>query len=505
MFVSFIISKGGGKMTYEQRVEQFGDGLLKFASLLVEEDGQTEEIVADVLALQVPINEEPLEFYLQQMYAKHRPSKVSWLFQQKRSKRKQLEMITPKERQTTKSKAWIRKLQSYKIQERVALFLHYYMEYGEGHISEIMQTPINSIRRPLYAAMKQFEKQMESTELHYINETNFRKYFDMDFGSTYQSRRRLKQLQKVSEIKKHQPIKKRRQIPNWLPLALSAVVLLVVAFVPYKYHETKRMPHFDEKYLELSIAINSMYQPYRWELRNHNEDMIDFYVSMAAQMDYLQKVHKEDFSDMDERIAELYDMFKESLLHDEKSSEMYNAILKPYGVTTEEYIEMEAYTNAYHNAIYEKLSGENMFDMHEYTVAFMEKYANYIEKLKIKYNDDHVIEFLSDCQSFTVSFGPDQENSEFCTKPNGNVSYVTLGMAGEYFFDIILNIEDNLNVNFSPYYYHEFYHYLSTKDHLTLQEQQFMQYVQILAYSYDNLYPGLIKPVPPVQAEDLVF
>ena len=123
-------------MLYEQRVEAYGDICMKFATLLVDDEMQIEQIVGSILMQEVPKSEKVELLYLQHLYARCRPTKGSWLFKQRKKNSKLDKQFMQKPPKSRNMNAWIMALKQLKVPERAALFGAYYLQLGDGALSE---------------------------------------------------------------------------------------------------------------------------------------------------------------------------------------------------------------------------------------------------------------------------------------------------------------------------------------------------------------------------------
>lgn len=508
-------------MTYEQRVEAYGDVCLKFATLFEIDEAKLEQVVGSALAMEVPISEDPQRFYLQQIYAQYRPMKLSWLFKQTRKAKKDKQFV-PSTIKSKRMNAWIQELQQLKVQERAALFARFYLQLEDGAISELMQTPIETIRSSGKNAAAKLERILQKHHLHYIDEGNFKKYFDEDFGSTYNARRRLKQMQAVATIKQGKMKKQMRTMPKWVPIAVACLMFFSSLAIPIAYHQSKKIPFIDVKFIEPSIIWNSTNQPYFQTIHDNYKMYIDHVIYIASMHDFISKQNF-DLSTYDEEVARLkeqYEKFDFGLY--ERDEEVVHQIFEQFNVQYEDYLMREIEFQVKHNIAYEQMTGNQQYELHNYFEQFYEKYEEQIDQLYERFAKYDATNKLSECkmepylfikeadegveseeQDYFSTYIPQQ--SQLCILPNGDVTYMFLDNVMMYFEPFIFELQNELQASYTPYNYHLFYEYFANKGDLTQMEKELMQMTQILAYAYELTYPGLIEPVPALKSEHLIF
>lgn len=504
-------------MTYEQRVEAFGDVCLKFTSLLESDLAKQEEVVATVLAMELPKSEEPVVYYLQQIYARYKPTKKNWFF--KKSKSKKRDPFSSKLVKSRRTNRWIFDLRQLKVEERAVLFASYYLQLMDGSISELMQTPIEVVRKLRVRSAVKLERITEKYDLHYINETNFKKYFDIDFGSTYNAKRRLKQIQVVIEMNKTKQTKRKQPVSNWVPIVLACLIFFSTLATPFAYHESKKVPFLDEKMILPAKMITSLNQPNHQYLGGIATSSINYLIYEASMYYYISQ-QQLDMSGYEEQLANFQEQYGYNVFaayeHDE---DVIQSISKRLEVDIDEYRLRDLEMQVLFTVAYDQFTVTQQNELHNYYELFVEKYKEQIDDLYERYSNNDITEFQEDCKIVTYQFhreaneGEDEYNfsdyvpleSQFCILPNGDVSYIFLDNFYFYFYPLLDNIEAELEMSYMPFNYHLFYDHLANKSDLTRIEKELMQMTQILAYGYEQIFPGWIEQVPPLKSEDLIF
>lgn len=505
-------------MTYEQRVEVYGDICVKFATLFEQDATRLEQLVSSVLAMTVPKSEEPIRFYLQQIYAQFKPSKASWLFKQKQRAKKQGQFV-PSTVKSKRMNAWIKDLQQLKVPERAVMFARFYLQLEDGAISELMQTPIDTVRHYNKNAATKLERILEKHELQYIYGSNFQKYFDEDFGSTYNVRRRLKQIQAVEIAVKQKPTKTKtqRHVMKWVPIVVAFLVLFSSLATPFAYHQSKKIPFLNEKFLEPAMLMNSLSQPYYQSIHDNYRMYIDHTIYMASMQHFMSK-QQLDLSTFDEELKNLREEYaKYELGIYGYDVETIQAIFERFDVAYDEYYSQDLKLQVMFNLAYEQMSEAQQQQMYEYFDEFNEKYKEQIVQLYERYTKYDATQKLNSCEIVTYLFKKEAseyeeedltytpQESQFCILPNGDVAYKYLENIVMYFDPLLYDLQEELQMSYSPFHYHLFYEHLANKEEVTLLEKEFMQLTQILAYTYELSYPGWIEPVTPLKSEDLIF
>lgn len=497
-------------MTYEQRVEAYGDVCLKFATLLENDVGKLEQLVATVLMHDVPKSEEPLRYYLQQIYVPNKPAVGGWLFKQSKKSKRQQPIVASKMK-SRKTNAWIMELQQLKVPERAALFATHYLQLADGAVSELLQTPIDAVRGFVKTGAKKLEGILEKHNLAYINETNFKKYFDEDFGSTYNARRRLKQMQVVATLQKHKPKKVKRPVPNWIPLVLAGLIFFSTMTIPFAYHQSKKLPLVDEQVIEASLILNSLSQPYFMTIHDNYRNYLDYIVTTSAAYTYIKKqnIYQEVIEESVLKMRTQYEDYQEMIRPADAA--IHSLILSEFGLTLDDYYTEESEYSALYMYAYEQLSPMQITEMHDYQQTFFTERRADIDLLMERYEKYNGTEALSACTLLKYTFKADEdmeiaaEETHFCILPNNHVAYTYLGNFYSYFHQVIMELEEELAMSYNPFSYHKFYKYLSEKSDVTKKEQELLQMTQVLAYTYELVYPGWIEPVPPLKSEGLIF